>query len=66
MGKMPTDLSRVFATSAPTKAKWQELTPDGRRDMSQWVGAGKESEVRAMRVQKVRVLLAAGKKLPKV
>lgn len=66
MGKMPTDLSRVLATSAPTKVKWQELTLDGRRDIFQWVGAGKESEVRAMRVQKVYVLLVAGKKLPKI
>ncbi len=59
---VPMNLYKALGNAPKAKAVWKELTPDERRDFVSWVNEGKDSEERAMRIAKVCVALAAGKR----
>ncbi len=66
MGKIPIDLRRVLVSTPKAKVIWEGLTPDARRDFVRWIDLAKESEARGVRIAKVCVMLAAGKRHPVV
>lgn len=61
---VPMNLYKALNTNAKAKEQWKGLTPNERRDFSNWIELAKESEARAVRVQKVCTMLAAGKRRP--
>lgn len=64
MEKVPADLRKVLAGNAKAKAKWEDLTPVGRRDFVSWIESAKQSETRKRRVESVPSRLASGKRRP--
>ena len=61
---VPMSLYRALGEHAKAKAGWQTLSPDERRDFSDWVEQAKDSEERMMRVVKACAALAKGKRRP--
>jgi uncharacterized protein YdeI (YjbR/CyaY-like superfamily) len=59
---VPMNLYKALAGTPKAKAQWKELTPMERRDFVAWVEAADDKEKRGMRVEKVCLLLAAGKR----
>lgn len=58
---VPMNLYKALDASPKAKARWKTLTPDAKRDFTDWIEGVKESEARMLRVNKVCVLLASGK-----
>lgn len=61
---VPMSLYKALGEDAKAKAGWQTLSPDERRDFSDWVEQAKDSEERMIRVVKACAMLAAGKRRP--
>ncbi len=61
---VPMDLYKALGSFPRAKAQWKDLTPDGRRDFTDWINAAKEHDVRMGRIKKVCTMLVAGKKRP--
>ncbi len=61
---VPMNLYKALGASAKAKAHWKELTPDERRDFSDWVGSVKDKEARRERVEKAIDMLREGKRHP--
>lgn len=62
--KVPTDLGKVLARDAKSKAKWQSLTPIARRDFINWIESAKQPETRKRRTDSIPSRLASGKRRP--
>lgn len=62
--KVPTDIRKVISSSPSTEAKWNELTPIGRRDFISWVESAKLEETRKRRVERIPNMLKSGKRRP--
>jgi len=61
---VPFNLYKALAATPKAKAQWSTLTPTARRDFISWIDAPKEPEMRKRRIEKARVMLAAGKRRP--
>jgi uncharacterized protein YdeI (YjbR/CyaY-like superfamily) len=61
---VPMNLYKALGADQKAKATWSNLSPDERRNFSDWVSQGKDSPARALRVIKTCVLLASGKRRP--
>ena len=61
---VPTDLKEVFANDPEAHALWTDITPMARWDWIRWIGAARQSETRARRVESVPSRLRAGKRRP--
>lgn len=61
---VPMDLYRALATDAKAKATWKTLTPDARRDFTDWIEASGHRETRKDRIAKACAKLATGKRRP--
>ncbi len=61
---VPMNLYKALGTHPKAKAQWSTLTPDEKRDFSDWVEAAKEKEERGVREVKACAAIAAGKKRP--
>lgn len=64
MEKMPPDLKKILASDAAAKARWEALTPIGRRDFIAWIEDAKQPQTRQKRVDSVPSRLASGKRRP--
>ena len=62
--KIPSDLTKAFATHPVAKTKWQDLTPLARRDFITWIKGAKQPETRMRRITKTCSMLLAGKRRP--
>lgn len=60
---VPLGLYTALNKTVKGKAQWKELTPDQRRDFSDWIEAGKDRVMQKERVEKVAAALTAGKNL---
>ncbi len=61
---VPMGLYTALSKNPKAKATWKELTPDERRNFTDWVNAEKGTEAHERRIQKACTLLAQGKKHP--
>jgi len=61
---VPMPLYTALKTNAKAKATWKSLAPAARRDFIDWIDEAKDSEMKARRIKKACVLLAAGKLHP--
>ncbi len=61
---VPMNLYKALDTNPKAKTHWKALTPDDRRDFTDWIEAAKQPAERQKRIEKAGVLLAAGKKSP--
>jgi uncharacterized protein YdeI (YjbR/CyaY-like superfamily) len=59
------DLHLALKAAPTAKAQWSDLTPVERRDFISWMDADKEPERHRRRIEKVCVMLAAGKRRPR-
>jgi uncharacterized protein YdeI (YjbR/CyaY-like superfamily) len=59
---VPMNLYKALALIPKAKARWKDLSSDERRDFNDWINAGKDSEMRVQRVNKVCATLSAGKR----
>jgi uncharacterized protein YdeI (YjbR/CyaY-like superfamily) len=57
-------LYTALAANPKAKAQWSDLTPTERRDLISWMDSAKEPELHKRRIEKVCVMLAAGKRHP--
>lgn len=64
MAKLADDLRRVLAAEPEAQARWNDLTPIGRRDFVNWIDSAKKPETRKRRVASVPGRLASGKRRP--
>lgn len=61
---VPMDLYKALGENPKAKAQWKTLSADSKRDFSDWVEKAKDSNEKALRVNKSCALLAAGKSRP--
>jgi uncharacterized protein YdeI (YjbR/CyaY-like superfamily) len=61
---VPMDLYRALGAAPKAKAQWSDLTPNERRDFSDWIESARERETRGGRIEKACAMLAAGKRRP--
>lgn len=61
---VPMNLYKALGENAKAKAVWGGLTPDERRDFVSWIDVVKEPAMRGIRIEKVCVILASGKRRP--
>ncbi len=59
---VPMNLYKALGTNPQAKAQWSELTPNERRDFSDWVESAKQPEMYRQRIEKVCAMLAARKR----
>ncbi len=59
---VPLGLYTALNKTTKGKTRWKELTPDQRRDFSDWIDAGKDAKEKKQRVEQVAATLTAGKK----
>jgi uncharacterized protein YdeI (YjbR/CyaY-like superfamily) len=58
------DFGKALAADPVAKAKWNDLTPIGRRDFISWLDSAKQPETRKRRIEKACSMLTAGKRRP--
>ena len=61
---VPMNLYKALNMIPKAKAQWKKLTPTERRDFVGWIDSVKESEARTHRIEKVCMMLGAGKRHP--
>jgi uncharacterized protein YdeI (YjbR/CyaY-like superfamily) len=61
---VPMNLYKELGVNKKAKAQWATLTPDERRDFVDWIDAAKDKEAHGVRIVKVCMMLAAGKRRP--
>lgn len=62
--RVPEDLKDVLAADPEANALWTDITPLARWDWIRWIGATRQAETRARRVESVPSRLRAGKRRP--
>jgi hypothetical protein len=60
--RVPMDLRQALAAVPRAQAFWSEITPMARRDWILWLSSAKQSETRAIRIEKACDMLASGKR----
>jgi uncharacterized protein YdeI (YjbR/CyaY-like superfamily) len=61
---VPMDLYKALGAAPKAKARWSDLTPTERRDLTDWIESAKVRETRKGRVEEACAMLAAGKRCP--
>lgn len=61
---VPMDLYKALGADAAAKAKWSDLTPNERRDFSDWIEDSEGREIRKGRVMQACAMLVDGKRQP--
>ena len=61
---VPMNLYKALGANPKAKTIWSSLTPNERRDFSDWVEEPKESNARKLRIEKACNILATGKRHP--
>ncbi len=61
---VPMNLYKALDNNSKAKAQWKNLTSIERRDFSSWVESAKLTEEYKCRIEKVCVMLVAGKRRP--
>lgn len=61
---VPMNMYRALDSLPKAKAAWKNLTSDERRDFTDWINAGKDSGMRAGRIEKSCAALLSGKRRP--
>jgi uncharacterized protein YdeI (YjbR/CyaY-like superfamily) len=61
---VPLNLYTALNANPKAKAVWKDLTPDARRDFVDFIDSAKDSQASKIKVEKVCLTLAAGKKHP--
>lgn len=64
MEKIPSDLEKALKANLRAKAKWESLTPIGRRDFISWIESAKQLETRKRRINVTRSKLLSGQRRP--
>lgn len=59
---VPMNLYKALGELPKAKAQWKDLTSDEKRDFVDWIDLEKESDKRAVRIQKVCGILMTGKR----
>lgn len=59
---VPMSLYTKLGKDKKAKATWSELSPNERRDFTDWIESAKDSELHEKRIEKVCATLAVGKK----
>ena len=62
--RVPPDLRKALASAPAANTQWNDLTPIARRDFISWIGAAKQAETRARRIERACDMLATGKRRP--
>lgn len=60
----PMNLYRSLSINTKAKTFWRTLTSDERRDFVDWIEKTKDSDEKALRIDKVCKMLAVGKRRP--
>ena len=60
--KVPADLAAALASDPPTRRTWMDITPLARWDWIRWIGATRNPETRAIRIEKTLSKLQSGKR----
>jgi uncharacterized protein YdeI (YjbR/CyaY-like superfamily) len=63
---VPLGLHKALKAAPRAKSAWKTLSPDARRDFTDWVNAAKDPAARAQRAEKACAMLVAGKRPPDV
>ncbi len=61
---VPMNLYKALASNPRAKNQWKDLSPDARRDFSDWIDVAKKPDEYKKRIEKVCMMLAAGKQRP--
>jgi uncharacterized protein YdeI (YjbR/CyaY-like superfamily) len=61
---VPINLHKALVGAPKAKAQWSKLTSLERRDFASWVDSATGSEARRKRVEKICLMLVAGKRRP--
>ena len=61
---MAPDLRDMLAANPDAAARWDDLTPLGRRDFLGWIDEDKKPETRVRRIESIPSRLASGKRRP--
>jgi len=61
---VPADLRKALAAAPEAMAKWNDLTPIGRRDFISWIDSAKQAETRSRRIDRTCDMLVTGKRRP--
>lgn len=61
---VPMDFYKALGENPSAKAHWSTLSPNERRDLTDWIEAEKDKDARKVRVQEACEALAAGKIRP--
>ena len=64
MTKEPADFRKALAAAPAAKAKWDDLTPIGRRDFIMWIESAKQTQTRKARIERACDMLVTGKRRP--
>lgn len=60
--KVPTDLAKALACDPPVRRIWLDITPLARWDWIRWIGATRNRDTRAIRIEKTLSKLRSGKR----
>lgn len=59
---VPMSLYKALDGDPKAKAVWKDLTPDEKRDFVSWIDSVKDKGEHALRIEKARIMLTAGKR----
>jgi hypothetical protein len=60
--KVPADLAKAFASDPQARTLWIDITPLSRWDWIRWIGATRNRDTRAIRIEKTLSKLRSGKR----
>jgi len=60
--KVPPDFARALAADPPVRRIWSDITPLARWDWIRWIGATRNPDTRAIRIEKTLSKLRSGKR----
>src|SRR6476646_9864810 len=60
--KVPADLAKAFASDPQARRLWMDITPVARWDWIRWIGATRNRDTRAIRIEKTLSKLRSGKR----
>ena len=60
--KLPADLRKALASDPAARGLWMDITPLARWDWIRWIGASRNRDTRAIRIEKTLSKLKSGKR----
>ena len=61
---VPMNLYKALNVDPKAKVAWKILSPDARRDFTDWIDAAKDAKERELRIVKAGAMIATGKQRP--